>query len=110
MKRQLPHFLLTWLAERRDEQMQARLRANTCTGRPCGSERFVALFEKVLGQLLRLRRSAESPRRPRKRRSRRPCRGCWVRNEVTVPSFGFFYQAGLAVSRNHRSKNANDER
>jgi hypothetical protein len=36
---------------------------------------------------LRLRRSAANPRRSRKSRPRRPCRGFWVRNEVTVPSF-----------------------
>jgi hypothetical protein len=62
MKGQLPHFLLTWLAKRRDEQMQARLRADTCTGRPCGSEGFVALFEKVLGRLLAPQKVGRKPK------------------------------------------------
>jgi len=34
-----------WLAEGLDDEVVARLRKNTCTGRPCGTEGFVALLE-----------------------------------------------------------------
>jgi hypothetical protein len=43
-------------------QIQARLRANTYMGRPCGAEGFVALFEKVLGRLLAPQKVGRKPK------------------------------------------------
>jgi len=41
-----------WLAEGLDEETLARVRRHTATGRPCGCESFVGLFERILGRVL----------------------------------------------------------
>jgi len=76
-----------WLAEQADEEILARLRTNTCTGRPCGSEGFVALFEKSLGRVLAVREMRGQLPHFLARRSDREEEATLARNEVTVPSF-----------------------
>jgi len=57
-----------WLREPEDEALVEAVRRNTLTGRPAGSEGFIASLERLVGRVLRPKKGG----RPRKGKGKKP--------------------------------------